>query len=155
MVLVVKNLSANAGDIWDLGSIPGLGRFPGEREWQPTLVFLAGESHGQRSLVGLQFMGSHRVRHDWSDFACLYACKVWIQTWEKCVAIFISNLKPHTYISFPVCTKYEVKDDSRYLVCNLTTTTLILALWSPAWFSLISRTAFPSLTYDFYLFPIV
>ena len=29
MVLVVKNLSAKAGDAGDSGSIPGLGRFPG------------------------------------------------------------------------------------------------------------------------------
>ena len=28
VVLVVKNLIANAGDIRDMGSIPGLGRFP-------------------------------------------------------------------------------------------------------------------------------
>ena len=32
----------------DLGSIPGLGRSLG----QPTLVFLPGEFHGQRSLAG-------------------------------------------------------------------------------------------------------
>ena len=32
---------------------------PWRREWQPTPVFLPGESHGQRSLVG-----SQRVRHD-------------------------------------------------------------------------------------------
>ena len=44
--------SANANNASDLGSIPGLGRFPWSRKWQPTLVFLAGESHGQRSLVG-------------------------------------------------------------------------------------------------------
>ena len=30
MVLVIKNLPVNAGDIRDTGSIPGLGRFPGE-----------------------------------------------------------------------------------------------------------------------------
>ena len=30
MVPVVKNLSANAGDIRDVGSIPGSGRLPGE-----------------------------------------------------------------------------------------------------------------------------
>ena len=29
MVLVVKNLPANAGEARDLGSIPGLGRSPG------------------------------------------------------------------------------------------------------------------------------
>ena len=28
MVLVVENLPANAGDVRDLGLIPGLGRFP-------------------------------------------------------------------------------------------------------------------------------
>ena len=32
--------------------VPGSGRFPWRREWQPTPVFLPGESHGQRSLVG-------------------------------------------------------------------------------------------------------
>ena len=30
MALVVRNLPANAGDISDVGSIPGLGRSPGE-----------------------------------------------------------------------------------------------------------------------------
>ena len=29
--IVVKNLPINAGDAGDMGSIPGLGRFPGER----------------------------------------------------------------------------------------------------------------------------
>ena len=33
--LVVKNLPANAGDIKDMGLIPGLGRFPGEGEGNP------------------------------------------------------------------------------------------------------------------------
>ena len=43
------------------------------REWQPTPVFLPGESHGQRSLGGLQSMGWHRVRHDLSDLAQIAA----------------------------------------------------------------------------------
>ena len=40
------------------------------RAEQPTLVFLLGESHGQRSLgagVGLQFKGSQRIGNDWSN----------------------------------------------------------------------------------------
>ena len=45
----VKASAFNAGDP---GSIPGLGRFPWRRKWQPIPVFLPGESHGQRSLVG-------------------------------------------------------------------------------------------------------
>ena len=45
---VVKNPLANAGDT---GSIPGVGEIPRRRKWQPTLVFLPGKSHGQRSLA--------------------------------------------------------------------------------------------------------
>ena len=58
VALVVKNLPANAGDIRDASSIPGLGRdweeIPGlgRRAWQPTPVFLPGESLGQKSLAG-------------------------------------------------------------------------------------------------------
>ena len=35
VALVVKNLPANAGDIRDAGSIPGLGRSPGEGNGNP------------------------------------------------------------------------------------------------------------------------
>ena len=35
-----------------MSSIPGSGRLPWRRAWQPTSVFLPGKSHGQRSLVG-------------------------------------------------------------------------------------------------------
>ena len=45
-------------ETWDGGSIPGLRRSPGGRAWQPTLVFLPGESHGQRSLWAIV----HRVK---------------------------------------------------------------------------------------------
>ena len=52
VVPVVKNPPANARDIRDPSSIPGSGRFPWRKKWQPTPVFLPRESHGQRSLVG-------------------------------------------------------------------------------------------------------
>ena len=58
---VIKNLPANAGD---MGSIPGLGRSPGEEKWQPTPVFLLGKSHGERSLVGYSPWSHKGVRHD-------------------------------------------------------------------------------------------
>ena len=38
------------------------------RKWQPTPVFLPGDSQGRRSLVGCCLWG-RRVRHDWSDLA--------------------------------------------------------------------------------------
>ena len=34
------------------GFDPWVGKIPCRRKWQPTPVFLPGESHGQRSLVG-------------------------------------------------------------------------------------------------------
>ena len=50
MSLVVKNLPADPED--DAGWIPGSERSPGGGKWQPTPVFLPGESQGQRSRVG-------------------------------------------------------------------------------------------------------
>ena len=42
------------------------------RKWQPTPVFLPGESQGQEP-GGLPSMGLHRVGHDWSDLAAAAA----------------------------------------------------------------------------------
>ena len=49
---MVKSLPANAGDKRDAGSIPTSGRSSGGGYGNPTPIFLPGESHGQRSLVG-------------------------------------------------------------------------------------------------------
>ena len=51
----------NAGDT---GSIPGSGRSPREEKWPPTLVFLPGKPHGQRTLAGYSPWGHKRVGHD-------------------------------------------------------------------------------------------
>ena len=48
---VVKNLPTNAGDVKRHGFDPWVGKIPWRRAWQPTPVFLPGESHAQRSLV--------------------------------------------------------------------------------------------------------
>ena len=47
-----KNLLDNAGDMRDMGLIPGWGRFPRRKTQQSIPVFLPGESPGQRSLAG-------------------------------------------------------------------------------------------------------
>ena len=57
VALVVKNPPGNAEDMRSLGLIPGSGRSPWRRTWQPTPVFLPGESHAQRSLVGTVHKG--------------------------------------------------------------------------------------------------
>ena len=43
------------------------------RKWQPTPVFLPGESQGQGEPGGLPSLGLHRVGHDWSDLAAAAA----------------------------------------------------------------------------------
>ena len=50
------------------------------RKWQPTPVFLPGESQGRGSLVGLLSVGSHRVGHDWSDLPAAAAAAVSLLT---------------------------------------------------------------------------
>ena len=56
----VKNLPANAGRCKRRGFNPWVGKIPWRRKWQPTPVFLPGEFHGQRSLVGyIQSMVSY------------------------------------------------------------------------------------------------
>ena len=42
---------------------PWVGKIPWRKAWQPTPIFLPGESHGQRRVAG------YRVGRDWSDLA--------------------------------------------------------------------------------------
>ena len=49
--LVVKNPLVNTGDMRQRFS-PWVRKIPWRREWLPTPVFLPGEFHGQRSLLG-------------------------------------------------------------------------------------------------------
>ena len=66
------------GRLWSMGSLrvghdwtTSLSLFTfthWRRKWQPTPVFLPGESQGRGSLVGCRLWG-HRVRHDWSGLA--------------------------------------------------------------------------------------
>ena len=56
------------------------------RKWQPTPVLLPRESCGQRSLVGLVSMGSHRVGHNWSDLACMHALEKEMATHSSILA---------------------------------------------------------------------
>ena len=78
---MVKNLSANAGDIRDSGSIPESGRSPGKGNSNP-LQYSCLENPMDRGAWWAPAMGSQRVRHDWRAFEayiwnpleqCLYA----------------------------------------------------------------------------------
>ena len=58
-----KNPPANAGDVRDVGSIPGLGRSPGIGNGNP-LQYLCLEYFMTDELGRLQSMGLQRVGHD-------------------------------------------------------------------------------------------
>ena len=58
---VVKNLPANAGDT---GSIPGVGKIPWRREWQPTSVFCLENSMDRGAWWATAQRGHKRVRHN-------------------------------------------------------------------------------------------
>ena len=61
---MIKNLPANAGGLSDVGLITWVRKTPWSSKWQPTPVFLPGESHGQEDPGGLQSSGSQKVGHD-------------------------------------------------------------------------------------------
>ena len=57
-LLMVKNPPTNAGD-----ADPWVWKIPWSRKWYPIPVFMLGEFHGKKSLVGyIQYMGLQRIR---------------------------------------------------------------------------------------------
>ena len=58
---MVKNPPAKARDM-RCGLDSWVGKIPWRRAWQPTPVFLPGEFHGQKSLVGYSSKG-HKESH--------------------------------------------------------------------------------------------
>ena len=75
---MVKYLPIDAG-----GLDPWVRKIPWKRKWQPTPVFLPGESLGQRSLVG-SVQGSQRVVHN-------------LVTEHKTAAPRISHTQPYKF----------------------------------------------------------
>ena len=65
---VIKNLPANVGEARDVGSIPGLGRFPGGGQGNP-LQYSYLEIPWTEEPGGLQSMGLQRVRRN-----CVHMC---------------------------------------------------------------------------------
>ena len=56
----IKNLPA----VQETRVHPWVGKIPWRRAWQPTPVFLPGESPGRRSLAGYSPRGSQRIRQN-------------------------------------------------------------------------------------------
>ena len=54
---MVKNPPANAGNVRDVGSIPGSGRSPGGGHGNPVQYSCLENPHGERSLEGYSLWG--------------------------------------------------------------------------------------------------
>ena len=67
----ISGASPVAQQKWICRFYPWVGKIPWRRKWQPTLVFLPGWSHGQRSL-GYRPWGRKRVGHNWASVHTIY-----------------------------------------------------------------------------------
>ena len=98
-----------------LGFHPWVRKIPWRRAWQPTPIFLPGESHGQRSLEGYSPRGrkesdtlkrrtTHRTHelspqvnelntHDLTSATISFASLPWMRTLETCP---LSTLQAHS-----------------------------------------------------------
>ena len=75
---MVKNLPAT----WETGFHPWVGKIPWRRKWQPSPVFLPGEFHGQRSLVGYSPWGCKEL--DLTEQLSTHPTPfLWIRFWFK------------------------------------------------------------------------
>ena len=72
------------------GFDPWVRKMPWRRAWQPTPVFLPGESPRTEEPGRLQPMGSQRVRHDQSNWAHSTARK-----WKWSRSVVSDSLRPH------------------------------------------------------------
>ena len=80
---MVKNLSANEGDGRGRGSVPGLGRFPGEGMARHSSLLAWGISWTEEP-GGLQSIGLQSIGHYWSDLACTYImCIIYVNFKER------------------------------------------------------------------------
>ena len=83
-----RESTCNAGD---LGSIPGLGRSPGEGKGYP--LYYSGLENSMNCIV----MGSQRVGHDWETFThlLLYYCEYKYTGWASVGSRAHSRAFPH------------------------------------------------------------
>ena len=84
-----KESASNAGYIGRHKSDPQVGKMPWRRVWQPTPIFLPGESHGQRSLVGYSPWG----REELDTTERLHVHKVCLTTPESWLCYGFSDSK--------------------------------------------------------------
>ena len=98
-----KEPTCSAGDLrWGFDS--WVRKISWRKNWQPTPVFLPGEPHGQRSLVGYSPWGLQRVRHNWSELARTHGVRWNISPSPlQSAHMTMSSISPGTWM-YTICT---------------------------------------------------
>ena len=112
----------HAGQCWRwkrCGFDSWIGKIPWRSAWQPTPVFLPGESHGQRTLAGYS---PWRTESDMTEVTSMHVCMhVWVDTWADSGRIAESQLcdslnffKGHSF-QFPLTNHFDLPDSESVL----------------------------------------
>ena len=101
---VVTSVCQQCGRPWfDPWFDPWVGEIPWRRKWQPTPVFLPGESHGQRTLVGYSPQGCKELdTTERLHFTHCYLTILWI-------CFFLASSYSPYFLAFVLTYKYFVK----------------------------------------------
>ena len=91
---MVKNLPANAEDT---------GLIPWRKEWQPTVEFLSGESHGQKNLKGYSPWGPKRLNMT-NTFTLIFLYHLALLQLNMRTAVHVVSRSRH------LCEKYRRRD---------------------------------------------
>ena len=91
------------------GFDPWVRKIPWKREWQPTLIFLPGEFHGQRKLAGYSPWGRKELdMTEWLTHLCIYVFVVYIPQYlngislkaRSILSLYFKDLKACSSILF-------------------------------------------------------
>ena len=93
----------------DVGSI-WVRKIPLRRAWQPTSLFLPGESHGQRSLASYSSRIC-RVGQNWSNSACTHALKAHLP-------LVLSQLHTHHRCTLTLVHPFSKANSTKTLECS-------------------------------------
>ena len=132
-----KEAACQCGKHESLGFDPWVGKIPWRRAWQPTLVFLPGESHWTEEPGRLQFIGSQNVGHNWSNLVCmhdslLFKCTMSFYTFEPSHMTFLLSLMTFSFSSPTLSTSSWLKVQLKILLCSL-----LRSLRTQKWLSLV------------------
>ena len=89
---MIKNMAANAGDLREVGLIPGLGRSPGGGHGDP-LQYSCLENSMDGGAWQAIVSELQRVGHDRSDLACMHICNKYKNSLKYIVCFYILNLR--------------------------------------------------------------